>query len=282
MARLTRVQTAAHNEAVELLKKDVLTDDDKEFVFNNWYESANHDNGAGGAFFTPLDMAWDFEIDVPGMKIIDLCAGIGVLAYAAVQRRKHNWDRRDLPFEMTCVEINPAYVEVGQKLVPEATWICGDATDPVLIASLGHFDCAMANPPFGNRVKSNHPALTYTGKKFEFRIIEIASRIADHGAFIIPQMSAPFQYSGQNCNTDCESASYMRFNTETGIVLDAGCGVDTAYHAGQWKSPVPLTEIVTVDFVECRADAEALKAPADLPAVVIIPPSNNAYQLALF
>ena len=90
MAKLTKKQTMAHEQAVDILKKDVLTDDDKEFVFNNWHEAANHNNGANGAFFTPLDMAWDFALDVPGTKIIDLCAGIGVLAYTAMCRLKHN------------------------------------------------------------------------------------------------------------------------------------------------------------------------------------------------
>ncbi|MEU6719794.1 hypothetical protein ABZ897_50780 [Nonomuraea sp. NPDC046802] len=46
-----------------------------------------------------------------------------------------------------CVEKNPHYVAVGQRLLPEATWICGDVFD-VLSMGLGRFDTALANPPF--------------------------------------------------------------------------------------------------------------------------------------
>ncbi|MEM6617579.1 MAG: hypothetical protein AAF619_13740, partial [Pseudomonadota bacterium] len=47
--------------------------------------------------------------------------------------------------ELVCVEINPAFVEIGKKMIPEATWICADVFD-VLDIELGHFDCAVSNP----------------------------------------------------------------------------------------------------------------------------------------
>ena len=260
----------------------MLTDDEKEFVLENWHEGACNNNGAAGAHFTPLNMAWDFEFDVPGMKIIDLCAGIGCLAFVVSQRRKHNRESRDLPYSITCVEINPEYVEVGKKIVPEATWICGDATDPALINSLGYFDCAMANPPFGKRVKTNHAAPIYSGPDFEFRIIDLASQIADYGTFIIPQMSAPFQYSGQIGNKFEEPAVYVRFKTETGITLDGGVGVDTAYYKDDWKGVAPICEIVTADFAECRQEVRVSFDDVSTPDPSTIAPSHTAVQLALF
>ena len=47
-------------------------------------------------------------------NIIDLCADIGILSLYAHHHKKCNG---------TCVELNPEYVRVGKKLLPEATWI---------------------------------------------------------------------------------------------------------------------------------------------------------------
>lgn len=47
--------------------------------------------------------------------------------------------------------------------------------------------------------------------------------IADHGAFIVPQQSAGFLYSGRATGYQrSESDRYKRFEHQTGIVLDAG------------------------------------------------------------
>lgn len=54
MARLSKNQIKLHNEAEEILKKDVLTYDEKIFVLENWNEAATNNNAAAGAFFTPF------------------------------------------------------------------------------------------------------------------------------------------------------------------------------------------------------------------------------------
>src|ERR1044072_699517 len=144
MAKLTKAQAKAHQQACELLKKDVLSEDDKMFVLENWQESASHINTVPGAFFTPFDLARDFAIEVCPGKIIDLCAGIGMLSFAV--KSKHQWDKA--PIDLTCVEINPDYVAVGKKILPEARWMEASFFD-VLSMDLGHFDVAISNPPFG-------------------------------------------------------------------------------------------------------------------------------------
>lgn len=53
MAKLTKAQRKAHAEAEAILSKDRLTEDEREFVFNNWHEGAECNNAAAGAFFTP-------------------------------------------------------------------------------------------------------------------------------------------------------------------------------------------------------------------------------------
>ena len=82
MAKLTKPEMKAHNAALAVLKKAVLTEDDKLFVLANYHEGATHMNGLAGAFFTPEGLADDLEVEVHGRRVIDLCAGIGRLAFA--------------------------------------------------------------------------------------------------------------------------------------------------------------------------------------------------------
>lgn len=68
--------------------------------------------------FTPWGLAADFTIDAvsSGAEVIDLCAGIGILSYFLHHRARYAYDCPDL----TCVELNPRYVEIGRRLLPEA------------------------------------------------------------------------------------------------------------------------------------------------------------------
>lgn len=196
MSKLTKREIQLHDQAVCLLQKEHLSHEDKLFIFENFREDAEHINSKSGAFFTPFGLANDFTLQIPCLygktiRIIDLCAGIGVLSYAAQLECS---DRSRCYADITCVELNPHYVEVGKKVVPEATWICADVLDPFLPDLLGQFDFAIANPPFG-RIANNYRK-SYMSGEFEYMVIEAASRIAKEGAFIIPQMSAPFIYSG--------------------------------------------------------------------------------------
>jgi SAM-dependent methyltransferase len=187
MAKLTKQQRKAHAEAEAILTKDRITDDERDFVFQNWHEGATHENGAAGAFFTPFDLACDFALDGAGRRVIDLCAGIGVLSYIIHHRSK--WGERLA--EITCVEINPRYVAVGRKLLPQARWINADVFDWRAL-DLDHYDVAIANPPFG-RVRRSSDAPRYRGPEFEFHVVDIARELAPRGAFIVPQESARFR-----------------------------------------------------------------------------------------
>lgn len=55
MAKLSKAQRKAHAEAEAILTKDRLTDDEKEFVFNNWHE------GAGSCMDTPICASWNLD-----------------------------------------------------------------------------------------------------------------------------------------------------------------------------------------------------------------------------
>ena len=251
MAKLTKSQTKLHNQACDLLEKDELTFDEKWFVLEHWHEGAEHINGQAGAFFTPVLLARDFSIDVTGPKVIDLCAGIGALSFMYYHCRHHTQDP-----QITCVEINPAYVEVGKKVLPEATWICADVFDDQL--TLGEFDTAISNPPFG-RVKASGRGSNYTGEEFEYKLIDRASELAEWGTFIMPQNSAGFRYSGAQYYERQDNLKYTKFHDQTNLHLEAGCGVDTTYYQDDWKCTNVLCEIVTVDFEDAKhAEIEQL------------------------
>lgn len=118
MSKLTKREIQLHDQAVCLLQKEHLSHEDKLFIFENFREDAEHINSKSGAFFTPFGLANDFTLQIPCLygktiRIIDLCAGIGVLSYAAQLECS---DRSRCYADITCVELNPHYVEVGKKL----------------------------------------------------------------------------------------------------------------------------------------------------------------------
>ncbi|RED44133.1 methyltransferase [Aestuariispira insulae] len=279
MAKLTKAETKAHNQACELLKKDVLTHDEKWFVLDNWHEGAEHNNGSTGAFFTPSGMALDFAIDVGGKRVLDLCAGIGALSFAAWVRNEQNRYEGMVEAEYVCIEINPAYIEIGKKIMPQATWVQGDASDLEFIKSLGRFDCVISNPPFGKRAGGNGNAPRYTGADFEYKIMDIASEVADYGVFIIPQQSSSFFYSGRVAHRDNDSAKLKKFRQQTGITMDCGVGVDTAYYKDDWKGVAPICEIVTCNFEELQQQRKPTAVVIDFPVNQFQDPVE---QLSLF
>jgi len=85
----------------------------------------------------------------------------------------------------------------------------------------------------------------------------IASDLADFGVFIIPQASAPFEYSGKQCFRANEHEKYRNFLAQTAIALGTNCGLDTSVHRNDWSTVPPAIEIVTADFLEAR-NARAL------------------------
>ena len=249
MAKLTKQQAKAHQKACAILAQEKIYDDEAWKVFENWNESAHHINSLAGAFFTPVGLARDFSLEVTGRRIIDLCAGIGVLGYMA------SLGHRGDAAELVCVEANPDYVEIGRKLLPEATWICGSVFD--LPADLGRFDVAIANPPFGATQRAGGKGPRYSGNRFEYHVIDIASDLADYGAFIIPQASAPFQYSGVPSYRVQHAEAYEAFKQQTGIQLEPSCGIDCDYYRDEWRGVAPAVEVVVADFQTAQATRSA-------------------------
>lgn len=122
---------------IDLVHSDrALTYDEKEFILLNYAGDAV---GSTGAFFTPEMLSWDFIIDAGSTgRCIELCAGIGRLSFDQYQRNK--------PEHITCVELNPEYVMIGKRVLPEAEWVTGDA---LTFSSSDRYDVVYGNPPFG-------------------------------------------------------------------------------------------------------------------------------------
>lgn len=246
--KLTKDQARRHKQACELLKKEVLTYEDKIFVLENWHEGAEHMNGTAGAFFTPSGLARDFQLAVNRYgRVIDLCAGIGSLSFHLMQQANFSSVKVDL----VCLELNRNYIEVGKKIVPEATWIEGSVFDFDLIMSLGKFDQAISNPPFGNIKTGSSDEkkyLKYTGSDFDLKVIEVASIISDFGAFILPQMSTPFRYSGCNTMSEERTDKVKKFEEQTKLEYEMNCGIDTSIYKDEWNGVCVICEVAIFDF----------------------------------
>ncbi|MBB1599524.1 hypothetical protein A9977_05675 [Variovorax sp. UMC13] len=251
---------------MELVHSDkTLSWEDRSFILEHYFEAQGQLNALAGAFFTPHGLARDLSIEVccgsGRFSLVDLCAGIGMLSFAC--------EHKDA--DITCVEFCEEYVSVGRRVVPSANWIHAD----VFTAELGRYDFAVSNPPFG-AIKGDQFAGRYSGGQFEYKVIERASLVADHGVFILPQQSAPFRYSGERGYREEMTDKCRKFWQQTGIEMQPSCGIDTAYYIGDWKGVSPMCEVVCCDFTNTetmpKANGGSLVSAAE---------DSQAHQLGL-
>src|SRR6266536_4254922 len=118
---------------------------------------------------------------MPVTRVLDLGAGTGRLSFECRRLFAHRWNGEPRR-ELVCVERNPAYVKVGRKVLPEATWVCADILD-LPSMQLGRFDAVISNPPFG-AVARTGDAPGYRGRRFEYHAIAIAAQFARYGVFL--------------------------------------------------------------------------------------------------
>lgn len=241
--KLTKQQSKLHLQAMDLVHSDkVLSWDERKFILDHYAEAQGQLNALAGAFFTPYGLARDTSIEVGyangGGSIVDLCAGIGMLSFACEGKGA----------DIACIEFCAEYVTVGRRVVPSAHWINAD-----VFSTTGRFDFAISNPPFG-AIKGDQFQGKYTGGQFEYKVIELASTLATYGVFILPQMSAPFRLSGVQCFEHNENDKARKFREQTGIDMQAGCGIDTSMYIEEWKGVSPMCEVVCCEFEQPRAE----------------------------
>lgn len=260
--KLSKPKIKAHEQALELLKKPELSYEEKLFVYENWTPMYAHQVNKAGVFFTPPSLAADLCIEIlHSLNLVDLCAGIGMLSFTY-----YHWCNQQKP-KITCVEINPEFVAVGKKLLPEANWICADA---LTFESPEKFDAVISNPPFGKIQGASKAVINgYNGSDFEYKVIARGKSLSDYGVFIIPQMSCSFKYSGQNNFEKQLTDKYLKFERETGIKIGFNCGIDTSHAKEEWDGASPTVEIACVDYTE-RPELDVKPAKPSATTVIQI------------
>lgn len=222
--RISKVASKKHEEAVELaLSGKDLTFDEKWQILNDYNAAANHLISKNAAFFTPPAIAKEMIIeciDRPKKRVLDLGAGIGCISFF-LNEQNRMWGRnREL--EIICIELNKDYIEIGKRIVPEATWIHGDMFDEDLIKSLGRFDEVISNPPYGIAKKVDWLNLNLS----QYMTAEVAMKVSDHGVFLLAQSDCPFKYSGNRSYKKVDCSKYEKFHKNTGIYFNMNCGID--------------------------------------------------------
>ena len=269
MSKITRQQIKRHEEAEGLLwgSDKKLTHDQVAFCLEHWDPRAlaGKQVAQNEAYFTPLPLALDMGkyIGGDGRLVVDIGAGIGRLAYAVLCANW--WDMQQV--RVTAVELNPEYVAVGRRLLPEVTWVQGDMYDRALWQSLPRFDEAISNPPFGQVLTDCDTGWVGYRGPGGLMAAAIGLRAARLGVtMILPQTQTPFRYSGaplgNNVYTDNHTGYLKRFLAGRPTLEWHHSSLDTelpGYKSG-WRGAAPLVEVVTL-----RDQAAALLPLADAP-----------------
>ena len=255
MSKMTKQQIKRHEEVEALLwgSSEKLTPEQVAFCLEHWDPRALSGKyvAKNQAYFTPLPLALDAGryIGGDGRRVVDIGAGIGRLTYAVLCANW--WDASQV--QMTAVEINEAYLKVGQRIMPEVTWVQGDFYDLHLWQNLPRFDQAISNPPFGQVLTDYDTSwIGYRGPA-GLMVAAIGLQIARLGiTMILPQMQTPFCYSGAPPGKSAYAASqagYLkRFIARHPELEWHHSSIDTAqevYTSG-WRGVSPVVELVSL------------------------------------
>jgi methylase of polypeptide subunit release factors len=181
--KLTKAQTKAHAEAMALINDTKrLGFDEIEFCYENFHPGSEHNQTVAGAFFTPSEYAKNLATFCSDAeRVVDVCAGIGVLTFRMQCYCNIGHIR--------CVELNPEYLRIGRRLLPECEWVKGNALDGLLWGT--KMDYAISNPPFGTIPKHFMPEVcmdaswTKCGLPFHLTIAAMSLELTRAGAIMI-------------------------------------------------------------------------------------------------
>ena len=269
MSKITKQQLKRHEQAEEFLwgidKK--LTFDEVAFCLEHWDPRAlaGKQVSKNQAYFTPMPLALDAGkyIGGEGRRVVDIGAGIGRLAYAVLCANR--WNPQQV--QVTAVEINPEYVQVGRRLLPEVTWVQADMYDLSLWQNLPRFDEAVSNPPFSQVLTDCDTSwLGYRGPA-GLTVAALGLKVAHLGiTLILPQTQTPYRYSGRRPGENVVTTNHMRYlETFMNQYPDLEwhhSSIDTedeVYKAG-WRGATPRVELVSL----CDPKAELIRLRSEL------------------
>lgn len=242
--KLSKIETKDHQIIDGLIKqKGPLTLVEKEFILDKFLPHSIDNSTKSGAFFTPQSIAQELSVtcDCDGDTVLDLAAGIGSLSYGLV-----SCGRR--PKRLLCVEMNPEFVEIGKKIVPDAEWVQGDIFQEKTFARLRNtkFNWVVSNPPYGQQLK-DRDWLYYNGAS-ELMAVEVALRLANDGIFIIPQSSVPWRDSGVAFHQERNDigGSLKKFMDVNADVQFLSTSIDMSVFGKDWKGGLSKVEMVHI------------------------------------
>ena len=249
--KLSKQQVKEQKQIYDLIQSnDRFTDDELEMIYEKFNEGYLQDVTSSSAYFTPLDLAYDFALMAGRYGVVvDMCAGIGVLSFAARIRDTYEKNIR----KIVAIERNEVYYNIGKKLLPEVDWILGDIFDKSIWDRIkekyGKVNCVISNPPFGKVSQSDADRswLKYKGSDIDIAAIEIAMLNAECVDFILPQGSCTFRFSGRPYYDEVENRKIAKLKKETGVDFYMSCtSVDTSVYES-FKNTKITVECVSFD-----------------------------------
>ena len=244
--KLSKAETKLHEEAQALVDADrPLHLGEREFVLEHWNPMAEHNVTTSASFFTPDGVAHALAQEAgprAGQRLVDICAGIGRLAFNC-------WLFAERDLDMVCIELNPEFVKVGKRVLPEAKWICADALDEATWKGMEDFHCAVSNPPYGNikhEADTKWIGLPLRGWSFEYKVAAVAAKMAVYGVLIVPHTVAGFRMTPYGFK-EIPTPKHKRFTEITGYTLEPNCGFDLSLWKDDWKGVKdPSVELVVL------------------------------------
>jgi hypothetical protein len=264
MGKITKADIKIQKEVRELISLERnLTDDEREFIYENYNPAMDDNITENGVFFTPIGLAQDLAIFAPGADhFVDVCSGIGMLTYKLLMYDYYNC----LYDTVTCIEYNPKFCEIGKKLTTgiknsegkeyTVNWICADVFDENLWKSIlpksAKFDLMISNPPYGKFPAADKDSVKWMNYKSEreLMVVELCLKFARSGYFILPPSSCEFRYSGRPYYEEVEQKKVTKFRKENPdyffkMVCD---GIDAGIYREDWKGTQITTEAVHLDL----------------------------------
>lgn len=254
MSRLSKRDIKSQRDLMNLIATGLtncdswVRDERIDFIYENFHPSMIDNQTENGAFYTPYGLAQDVAVfSNRSGHIIDVCAGIGMLAYRLKEMDTYNKSIKSI----TCIELNEKAVEIGKKLLPDANWICANVFDENLWTDLtkdlpdNRYDFFVSNPPFGKDMNKRKADWLRMTSERDLMVLELCLKYSKGGYFIVPKGS--YSYSGERYykeEPDRWSSKFKRFMkiTKDHYKFNLSCdGIDSSIYSEEWKGLKSMT-----------------------------------------